>query len=113
MRSCVILQVARSALAKFGSFLRRVVPWLFEIVLEVYVRWMASGGRQYDVPSRTVSSLLKEHKLATVQLLKVDVEGAEVQVWCRVRDVSNGFHTCVHACTPCPHEWMLVCSHHL
>jgi FkbM family methyltransferase len=41
---------------------------------------MAAGARQYDVPSKTLTTLLKEYKLCTVQLIKVDVEGAEVEV---------------------------------
>lgn len=74
--------------------LRRLLPWLFEAVLDLYVRWMASGARQYVVPSRTVSSLLKEHQLAAVQLLKVDVEGAEVEVRGFYRSNSEHCTTC-------------------
>jgi FkbM family methyltransferase len=77
------LQVSSSSFARFGLFLRSLSPWLFEAVLEIYVSWMAAGSRQYDVQSKTLTNLLKEYKLGTVQLLKVDVEGAEVEVTLR------------------------------
>ena len=79
--------------------LRRVLPGLFEAVLDVYVRWMAAGARQYDVPRRTVASLLKDHHVGAVQLLKVDVEGAEVEV--------RGLHACTGVC-----DWLFNAQRH-
>jgi Methyltransferase FkbM domain len=76
----VTVLALRHAFARLGLFLRAWLPWLFEAVLELYVQCMAAGGQQYEVPSRTLTSLIKEHNFGTVQLLKVDVEGAEVQV---------------------------------
>lgn len=82
VQKIVVMQISRSFLFKLGAFLQNVLPALFELVLELYVRWMASGAQQYNVPSRTLSSLFKEYDLGIVHLLKVDVEGAEISVRC-------------------------------
>lgn len=63
-------------------FLQKHVPALVGPALRVQTAWMQRGQQQLQVPMRTLSSLLQEFGVSQVDLLKVDVEGAELQV-CR------------------------------
>ncbi len=46
----------------------------------------ASDGARFEVPVRTLSSVLNENKVGRVRLVKIDVEGYEAQVLAGARD---------------------------
>jgi FkbM family methyltransferase len=49
-------------------------------------RMLRRGGKTYSCPIRTISSVLEEHQLDRIDLLKIDCEGAEWDALCGIRD---------------------------
>ncbi|KAF5843524.1 S-adenosyl-L-methionine-dependent methyltransferase [Dunaliella salina] len=80
-----------------GTALLRPISRLLE---EVVVRTMLASKRLVNVPQVTLSGVIQEHGLERIDLLKVDVERAELQVlggimdqdWPRIRQVSLEVH---------------------
>ena len=75
-------QVSQTWLAGVGRFLKRMSSWLFDLAVQVFCRWMLAGKENFRVPTKTVHSLLMDADFSDVHLLKIDVEGAELQVKC-------------------------------
>lgn len=84
-----------------GTALRRWAPRpVYNAVWRWAVRRMLASGVQHECPLTSVSSLMREQGLARVDLLKVDVERAELEVlqgvapadWPRVRQVVAEVH---------------------
>jgi hypothetical protein len=69
------------AIAAAGRWLRAAAPgWLYAAVWRTAVRAMLGGAQQQRCRLVTVSGLIREHQLQAVDLLKVDVERAELEV---------------------------------
>jgi hypothetical protein len=69
------------AVAAAGRWLRAAAPgWLYTAVWRGAVRAMLGRSQQQRCRLVTVSGLIREHQLQAVDLLKVDVERAELEV---------------------------------
>ncbi len=55
----------------------RLVP---SFLIGVIARYLRSGEQQVDCPLQTVSQVMREHHLQSIDLLKIDCEGAELDV---------------------------------
>jgi FkbM family methyltransferase len=112
-----VLQVSQAPVARLAAWLRRTWVWLFEVLLHLYVWWMASSTQTYDVANRTLSSLVRQYGITKISLLKIDVEGAELQVslaitqcvvfLCLECQITGGMHTSPAAG---PKEAVCCCS---
>jgi hypothetical protein len=77
------LQLYRTPVATFARFVERWSRPLFKLLLSLHCQYMLAKPEQYNVPRRTLHSLFAEldlHEVDAVTLLKVDTEGAEVEV---------------------------------
>lgn len=67
--------------AALGRWLRSAAPrWAYAAAWRLAVARMLSGAQRLACPLVSVSQLIRQHRLAAVDLLKVDVERAELEV---------------------------------
>jgi hypothetical protein len=86
--------------AAAGRALRAAAPWLLRLVVRAAVWWLLAGRRRYACALTTVSEVINEYGLEKVDLLKIDVERAELAVlrgvearhWPRVAQVAAEAH---------------------
>jgi FkbM family methyltransferase len=77
-----------------------VLNFLLEIGLRVHLTRVAKTAQSFTVEVRPVSDVIKEQNVATIDLLKIDVEGSEVKVlegieehdWPKIRQVAAEIH---------------------
>lgn len=90
-------------LRALGALLRRHAPrGVYEAVWHAAVARMLGRRRLVECPLRTLSDLIAQHSLQRVDLLKVDVERAELDVlrglapahWPCIRQVVAEVHEC-------------------
>lgn len=76
------MQVSDTAGAALLRFTQAWLPALLEPLLALYCAYMLAGQQRFMVPARPLRHILAELELSSVSLLKVDTEGAELEVWC-------------------------------
>ena len=74
------VQIYDTLPAQALRFVKRHAPALVPPLLAVHRAWLSSGKRIYQVPARTLHSIMDQYTLSTVDLLKIDVEGGELEV---------------------------------
>jgi hypothetical protein len=69
------------AAATLGCWLRRYAPgWVYDAAWRMAVSSMLGAAQTVACPLVSLSQLIEQHGLATIDLLKVDVERAELDV---------------------------------